>query len=1025
MVPSLEQRNVTVTTYWSGATPQDIEKSILMEQEKYLSSLPNLLKMTSNAQVGQGEIILEFPFGTDIKHQMINISNALGQVPDYPENVDAPKVIGNTFANEPFMYFSLIPLAGNPLNIDMLNMKDFAQDVVRPQLERVEGISQVGVSGGEEKQIQIELDPYRLAQRGLTVTDIREKIRQRNRDMSVGDTENHQGRFFIRTTGRFTSIEELKALVVKSVDGSIVRLEDVASVRLGNFEHRKLAYFDAESNITLSMYRNLGTNVIDIKHRVLETVVSLNKQLESAGLRVEIIGDDVKYVQSSLKNVWVNLTIGAILAIAILYAFLRTRLSFVIGFVGIPICTLAAFLGLHLFGRTINVISLAGVAFAIGMVVDNSIVVLESIERCRQNGMDKINAALNGVKDVTAAVVASTLTTVLAFLPVTFVKQEAGQLYSDIAIAICSAIIASMVVALLVLPVLYVRFEVKVSKVKMTKVPKIFRVLNRYFHRPLYRNLSVAAILVFTVWFITFKTPPSEYLPAGEEPKAFTFMFAPPGFSFTRMQEISNEVRIKLKGHQGQNPQLFDKGDVSIPSLKYVLMSVSAERMWVLTEPTRAQDLEAMMTSLASYFKSYEKMTAFSSRGSIISSNDGGSRAVNIDISTADLKGLYESASIAKSLAEEMFESAQIRSEPSALTLDQPLVEIKPNWQKLAELDIHSQDLNYFSAAMVDGVFADEIFLNDKKVDIYLYGNLSQPTVLENLEAVPYLAKEGISVPFGALVDFDKHMGTTSIRRIDGFRTATVRIVPPQNVALESAIIKVRDELIPTLKGQQGVPGDLKVSITGAADQLSKTQASLSKNFLVAALITFLLLVVIFKHWGFPVLILSTVPLGIAGGIFGLALLNTIASLAETLGISVSAQPFDMITMLGFLILLGVVINNPILIVDKVRGNLVGDNVDPILAVKNAVFSRYRPILISTLTTIFGLVPLVFIPGEGTELYRGLGVIVLSGILFSAFITLFFMPALLILILELQQKYRKARITDSTNAVTNQVETTF
>lgn len=302
MVPSLEQRNVTVTTYWSGATPQDIEKSILMEQEKYLSSLPNLLKMTSNAQVGQGEIILEFPFGTDIKHQMINISNALGQVPDYPENVDAPKVIGNTFANEPFMYFSLIPLAGNPLNIDMLNMKDFAQDVVRPQLERVEGISQVGVSGGEEKQIQIELDPYRLAQRGLTVTDIREKIRQRNRDMSVGDTENHQGRFFIRTTGRFTSIEELKALVVKSVDGSIVRLEDVASVRLGNFEHRKLAYFDAESNITLSMYRNLGTNVIDIKHRVLETVVSLNKQLESAGLRVEIIGDDVKYVQSSLKK---------------------------------------------------------------------------------------------------------------------------------------------------------------------------------------------------------------------------------------------------------------------------------------------------------------------------------------------------------------------------------------------------------------------------------------------------------------------------------------------------------------------------------------------------------------------------------------------------------------------------------------------------------------------------------------------------------------------------------------------------
>jgi multidrug efflux pump subunit AcrB len=264
-------------------------------------------------------------------------------------------------------------------------------------------------------------------------------------------------------------------------------------------------------------------------------------------------------------------------------------------------------------------------------------------------------------------------------------------------------------------------------------------------------------------------------------------------------------------------------------------------------------------------------------------------------------------------------------------------------------------------------------------------------------------------LPLNALADLNETVDSDQLRRIDGRRTVTLSITPPREVALETAVNKVRNELLPQMRAAGEVEKGVSLSISGAADQLDATRASLSENFSIAVVLIYLLLVAIFKHWGYPLLIMTTIPLGIAGGLVGLVAVNASGPLLTSIGITPIIQPFDMITMLGFIILLGTVVNNPILIVEQARKNLIEKTNDIHDAVNHAIATRLRPILMSTATTIFGLAPLVFMPGAGSELYRGVGIVVLSGIFFSTLVTLFFLPSLMITVLKIGQRFHQAK----------------
>lgn len=1020
MIPDLDVRVISVRTNWPGATPQDVEKEILIEQEEYLRNLPNLSRIEASARSGSAEVELEFPFGTDITEMLIRVNNALSQVPSYPENVDEPRIYANSFSSNNFMFFNVTPQPGNPRQLDMDLMRDFLEDNVKPRLARVPGVSEVSVWGGAERQVQILIDPARLAQRGLSLSDVRSAIRSRNRDRSGGEIESGKRQYLLRTVGRFESVEELTGLVLARRGDSVIRLADVARVRLDHFEKRGISTINGRDSIMIALRRESGSNVIEIKRAILADLDALRGEvLEPAGLSMELMSDDVRYVEDSVRNVWQNLILGALLATAVMYLFLRSFRTTLVGVIGIPICIIVAFLGLLLAGRTINVISLAGIAFAIGMTLDNSIVVLESIELERRRGVDRMRAAIEGVRQVWPAVFASTMTTVLVFVPVLFVEQEAGQLYSDVAMAISAAILASMLVAITVLPAAAARLSIRPreegrgapggagERLREATLGGVRALLATPRRR--YSCIAVTFLVSFGV--IALLTPPAEYLPEGEEPKVFASMIAPPGYNLPAMQQIGEEIQAYFQPHVDADPAAFHEGTSPVPAMQYLNMRVQADNLRIISEPVDAADIEALMDALTDKYQQYPGMRAFAARGSIITSNDGGTRSINLDISGPRLEDIYRVALAAYRRAEVIFDNPRIQSRPSSLTLAQPMVEIRPDWERAAELGLTADELGFTVAALTDGSYVDEFFLQDDKIDIYLYSDVGQSAELDNLAQLPVYTPSGAVLPLGALVNIEETVDTDSLRRVNGSRTVTLNIIPPRSIALEVGVARVREELVQYLRERGEIPSGVSIDISGAADQLDATREALGSNYAIALLIIYLLMVAIFTHWGYPLLIMTSIPLGIAGGIVGLALLNGVGSLLPLVGLAPIVQPFDMISMLGFLILMGTVVNNPILIVHRAVGNVKTQGMAPVAAVQEAVEARLRPIAMSTITTICGLAPLVLIPGAGTELYRGVGAIVMFGILGAALVTLTMLPALTAIVLEIGQRRAQASAT--------------
>ncbi|OIN02151.1 acriflavin resistance protein [Idiomarina sp. MD25a] len=991
MIPDLEVRTISVQTQWPGATPQDIEKEILIEQEEFLRTIPNLQRMESTASTGQATIELDFPYSVNVAETLILVNNALTQVPNYPESVDEPKIFAASFSSNAFMYFRVAPVEGNPQQLNMIMMRDYIEDNVRPRMSSVAGVSQVEVSGGAERQVRIQLDDAALVQHNVSVADVQRVLRARNQDTSAGDLEQGKRLYLLRTTGRYDALEDIGDTIIRRNGQQLVRLSDVASITLSHFELRSESWFKDNQVLSLQVQRESGSNVIDIKYAMLEEVERINQELlRPAGMEIILNSDDVRYVEQSISNVLVNLLIGAVFATIVMYAFMRTFRGTIMAVIGIPICTLAGFIGLLLLDRTINVISLAGIAFALGMTLDNAIVVLESIEHERRQNKKPMQAAIDGVKQVWTAVLTSTLTTVLVFLPILFIQQEAGQLYSDVAIAISSAIVASMILSVTLVPLLAAQFPPPLKKQNMDWADAITsRAEKLYKHRG--RSLTtvgITTVVVVGIWW--WLMPPAEYLPEGEEAKTFATMSAPPGYNLSTMSNIAKEIRAIFDPALVTENTEVKRSGLTIPALKTISYSVQPTNMRIIAETRDPDRINELMARITEVYERYPGMRAFAAKGSIISSNDGGTRSINVDVSGNELAPLYAAARAIYQRSQVVFEQPRIQTTPNALTLAQPLIEVKPDWDRLSELDISAEVLGSAVASLSDGAFVGEFFRGDDKIDMYLFSDQATSVKPSDLDSLPVIQRDGRPVFLSSVADIVETVDTSTVRRVDSRRTVTLNIIPPESVALEQGVEQVRNDVIGYLREQGVIPNDMTTQLSGAADQLAETQAALMENYLLAVAIVYLLMVAIFAHWGHPLLIMTTIPMGISAGIAGLALLN---------GIGLFQQPFDMITMLGFLILMGTVINNPILVVERTLYLKHQQACSVQEALSGALKSRIRPIAITTVTTLCGIAPLVFIPGEGTELYRGVGTIVMFGLMGAAIVTVTTLPALTALFL--------------------------
>jgi multidrug efflux pump subunit AcrB len=1009
MVPDLDSRIISVRTSWPGATPQDIEQEILIEQEKFLRGISGLHRLDSTARFGSARIELEFPFGTDINDALIRVNNALSQMSNYPENVDQPRISTSSSAESPFAFFRIVPLPGNPGKIELGEQVNWAEANIQRRLERVPGVSEIGLFGAEKHQINIYLDPDQLAARGLTLMQVRSALRARNRDISGGDLDFGKRRYMVRTKGRFTSVDEINQMILAERDGVFLRLSDVGHAELGKEEARFYSYANGERALSFRVSKQSGANIVEVLDGVLAAIDELNEGIVAErGMRILLNSEDVRYVKASVRTVLTNLIIGAILAVVVLWLFLRSTPATLIGALGIPICTLAAFLGLSMAGRTINVISLAGVAFAIGMTLDNSIVALENISRHLTMGKRRYQATLDGISEVWPAILASTLTTVLVFLPIILLENEAGQLYSDIALAIAASIVMSMLVAVSLVPAASRQFlnahtaqaEPRVAGTRLSK--RILALSQRLQRSSRSRFLTLLGTVLASAVVFTFLVPATAYLPEGEENKIFTFLFPPAGYNLETVHQAFLQVDESISPEYEATPDDFNAGLTDVPPLRSNVNFVNTERVLFVTEPTDPAHTLDLQRAFSTRIDALPGMRSFSNRGSIFSDNRGGTRSINVEISGRNLEQLFSTSLHVLQRAETLFEDAQIRSTPSATSLgmSQPMLHILPDWNRAAELRVAQSELGYTLWAYTDGAFVDEFFLEDDKIDIYLFssqGSIDQPS---DLEQVMLHTSSGAQVPLAALAQVKETVGASSIPRVNGLRTVTLNIVQPRGVALETGAQQVRKDLIQAMRDAGEIPEGISLQVTGATSKLEQTRSALAANFVLAILIAYFLLVAVFSHWGYPLIIMTTVPIGICGGIIGLWLLNLFGATLPLLGLEAMSQPLDVITMLGFLILIGTVVNNPILLVDRTVKNIKEGGMAVAEAVEEATKVRMRPVLMSTITTICGLSPLVLLPGAGAELYRGLGAIVLCGLLVSSVVTLLILPTLLRVLFE-------------------------
>lgn len=377
--------------------------------------------------------------------------------------------------------------------------------------------------------------------------------------------------------------------------------------------------------------------------------------------------------------------------------------------------------------------------------------------------------------------------------------------------------------------------------------------------------LGVAGGVAIFVWL----TPPAEYLPEGEEAKTFASMNAPASYNLATMDAIAQDLQRELEPHVGADPKDFERGDTDVPPIRTMGIQAEAQSLRIIAETIDPNHIEALMDALTARYEAYPDMRAFAARGSIISSNDGGTRSITLDIAGNDLETLYATANRIYERAQGTFDNPRIQSRPSALDLGQPLIEIYPDWERAAELGFDTEGLGTAIAVLTNGSYLDDFYLDDEKIDLYGYGPEAGDIDLDRLSSLPLHTPAGFNVPLNDVADIEETVGTATIRRVDGRRSVTLDVIPPRSVALEAGIERMQREVIEPMRNEGELPGSIDVTVSGAGDQLDATRQSLTGNGLIALAIVYLLLVAIFAHWGYPLLILATIPLGAAGELSG------------------------------------------------------------------------------------------------------------------------------------------------------------
>ena len=976
LFPNIEEPVISIFTQWRAAAPTEIESEIVEPQERALQGIRGLRSLNAFANAGSAFINLQFAVGTDMQATMLEVISRMNQLPPLPRDAQAPQISlgedGGNGPNNTLSWFFVQLLPGTPGPID--NYRRQIEEIFRNRVEPIPGVSNVRINFGADEELQIVFDPARAAELGIQIPRIAQVAGNAD-DISGGFVDIGRRQYTVRFAGRY-AIDQFEDLVLEWRDGRPVRLGDVATVQVRRGDRTNLAMQNGNPAIGIQIMREPDANVLDTLTAVkAEIELMRENDLKKLGLSIAQSFDPAVFINQAIDMVTGNLFAGILLAVAVLWYFVRDRRATLLVGLSIPICLTVTLVMLYVFDRTLNVISLAGLAFGVGQSLDTAIVMLEAIAQQRERGLNRIDATLAGAKQVWPALLASTVTAVIVFLPIVFMQDAVSQLFADLALTISIAVIASLIVAVTVLPLAASRWldAENIHKGSNDRYAAVARRIVAWTDSSRRRHATVAVLFLAPIVLTWVLLPPLDYLPPVKRDAIDGFIQLPPG---TNIDTIENEFVKPVADRLA--PYMAGEKE---PKLKnyYVLAGPFGTNIGVRPlDPDHIDELNTLVNETV--LAGFPDVQSFASQGNLFG-GFGDGRNIDFQLQATNFEQLLVAARAAEKLIQQKMPGAQVQAFQD-LEMADPELRLNPYDRRLNEVGWSRGDIGTVVRALGDGMFVGEYFDGERRLDMIL--RASKWDSPEQLASTPVATPAGNVMPLGELVEVESTVGAGGLRRVDGRRTIGLNVSPPKDLSLGDAVELLKREVEPELRSV--LPSDGSVRYEGNAGSLREALGNMAQNLAIALIALFLLLAALFRSVKDSLYVILTIPLASFGGVLALVILRLF-----------TAQTLDLLTMVGFVVLMGLVVNNAILLVDQARSEM-REGAPVRAAVQSALATRTRPIMLTTLTTLFGMLPLVLIPGPGSVLYRGLGTVLVGGMAVNSLFTLVLLPTLLRLI---------------------------
>ncbi len=970
LYPDIEVPVIGVITTYPDAGPFEVENLVTRPMESAMATVNNVKNISSISSRSSSIVIAEFDWGINMDFASLDVREKVDQVRSYlPDEADAPLVVKFDPGTMPIM--QLVLKGDRPAH----ELRYIAEDTVKNRLERLEGVASVDVTGGQEREIRVVLHPGLLAAHGISIDTVSQALRMASLNLPAGSIQDGGLEYTLRTVGEFTSVEEIRSVKVPTSGGGLVSLADIGEIIDGYKDITTISRYNGQPTIMLSIQKEAGSNTVKVAEAVRAAMERLNRELGS-DLSLEIAMDTSVYIRESVSGVANNAVTGGLLAVAILLVFLRSiRPTLVIG-VAIPISILAAFVLVYFSKTTLNLLSLGGLALGIGMLVDNSIVVLENIFRHRELGKKAREAAVIGTEEVGMAVTASTLTTVSVFVPVVFISGMTAEIFRDLALTVTFSLLASLLVALSLVPMLASQilgnstFDAKESRVPlirwMTQMSDRMRQgYGRLVAWALRRRLATLGI-AFAALILSLLLIPSvgmEFMPSMDQGTIAISVSMPRG---TRLEDTDMIVR-DIESYVATIPE--------VDTIASTVGSSGADRASVSVQlipiSERTRQTSEIVTQIHDFTAQIPGAEITVSSDTLITGSFG--QPIQLQLRGDDLAMLEL---VSQELIGALKEVEGTRQFTTSLDESSPEIQVQINRDKAAAQGISVAQIASTLRAAVSGTTVTKFRSEGKEIDVTVCLGEEWRGDPQAVGNIPIPTLRGSLVPLKDVAALQYGTSPIQITRSGQSRTVSITgdvVDRPLNVVMED-VQKVVDNF--------PLPEGIIVEYGGEYSQMTESFGDLGQAMILGILLVYMILASQFESLVQPLIIMVTLPLAIVGVILGLLIGNC---------------TFNVVSFVGAIILVGIVVNNAIVLIDYIN-QLRAQGMERNEAVVSAGEIRLRPILMTTLTTVLGLVPLALATGEGSEMGRPLAYTVIGGLTTSTLLTLIVVPVVYTLV---------------------------